>query len=524
MAETGSVHETRFEAAVKVIQSLPKNGSFQPTNEMMLKFYSFYKQATQGPCNSPRPGFWDPIGRYKWDAWSALGDMPKEEAMIAYVEEMKKILESMPMTEKVEELLQVIGPFYEIVEDKKNRASGLTSVRLEKVSKYLEDLGNVMTSTPNSKAVNGKAESSDSGAESEEEEGHEEEEEEKEIRRSEKDYKNVKQDSAAAKDLESIVTNGCYKDNFIPEMQNGIQTKAALNGLNVEEEIKKVEQSLELTGKTNNSVHQGANEDSVEEVSGIQHLTSDSDSEVFCDSMEQFGQEEEQQKMCLDYLMLYCENPLEVITSAKGPLQHSSHSLEVDHSPLLENAGFPEHAHLPSENFRVEDITEAAVEGKGEVKCGGEDGKSSDGGPDKEKKGGEKVDFHGVRRGRGHRMQPLGDGAQGGQMGSGGDGERWGSDRAPRGSLNEQIAVVLMRLQEDMQNVLQRLNTLEALTASQARSVMLQSNVQPPSSAKGPSWWPFDISPGTLAFAVVWPFVAQWLVHVYFQRRRRKLI
>lgn len=71
------------------------------------------------------------------------------------------------------------------------------------------------------------------------------------------DYKNVKQDSAAAKDLESIVTNGCYKDNFIPEMQNGIQTKSALNGLNVEEEIKKVEQSLELTGKTNNSVHQG---------------------------------------------------------------------------------------------------------------------------------------------------------------------------------------------------------------------------------------------------------------------------
>ncbi|XP_030406167.1 acyl-CoA-binding domain-containing protein 5 isoform X5 [Gopherus evgoodei] len=432
--------------------------------------------------------------------------MPKEEAMIAYVEEMKKILESMPMTEKVEELLQVIGPFYEIVEDKKNRGSGLTSVRLEKVSKYLEDLGNVMTSTPNSKAVNGKAESNDSGAESEEEQGHEEEEE-KEIQQSEKDYKNVKQDSTASKDLESIVTNGCYQDNFVTEMQNGIQTKSALNGLNVEEEITKVEQSLALMGKTNNSGHQGSNEDSVEEVSGIQHLTSDSDSEVFCDSMEQFGQEE----------------PLEMITSAKGPLQHSSHFLEVDHSHLLENAGFPEHAYLPSENFRVEDITEAAVEGKGEVKCGGEDGKSSNGGPHKEKKGGEKVDFHGVRRGRGHRMQPLGDGAQGGQMGSGGDGERWGSDRAPRGNLNEQIAVVLMRLQEDMQNVLQRLHTLEALTASQARSVTLQSNLQPASSVKRPSWWPFDISPGTLGFAVVWPFVAQWLVHVYFQRRRRLL-
>ncbi|KAB5587208.1 hypothetical protein PHYPO_G00010450, partial [Pangasianodon hypophthalmus] len=64
--ETRSIHEQRFDAAVKVIQSLPANGSFQPSNEMMLKFYSYYKQATQGPCNIPRPGFWDPVGKVKW--------------------------------------------------------------------------------------------------------------------------------------------------------------------------------------------------------------------------------------------------------------------------------------------------------------------------------------------------------------------------------------------------------------------------------------------------------------------------
>lgn len=68
------------------------------------------------------------------------------------------------------------------------------------------------------------------------------------------DYKNVKPESAAAKDLESIVTNGCYKDSFIPDMHNGIQTKSALNGLNLEEEIKKMEPSLEIA---NNSAHQG---------------------------------------------------------------------------------------------------------------------------------------------------------------------------------------------------------------------------------------------------------------------------
>lgn len=33
----------------------------------------------------------------------------------------------MPMTDKVEELLRVIGPFYEIVEDKKSKSPGIKS-------------------------------------------------------------------------------------------------------------------------------------------------------------------------------------------------------------------------------------------------------------------------------------------------------------------------------------------------------------------------------------------------------------
>ncbi|XP_053118449.1 acyl-CoA-binding domain-containing protein 5 isoform X2 [Hemicordylus capensis] len=449
---------------------------------MMLKFYSFYKQATQGPCNIPRPGFWDPIGRYKWDAWSALGDMPKEDAMIAYVEEMKKILETMPMTDKVEELLHVIGPFYEIVEDKKNRGSGI-----------IPDPRNAITSVP---AVNGKSESSDSGAESEEEEPQEEITELKQIG---KEGKTVEEESAAAKGLDSVVANG-YDDVPNADIHNDMQTKSALNGINVNEDLKKRGKHLELPIVPNFGLsQQGLNEDTSEEVSGIQHLTSDSDSEIFCDSMEQFGQEE----------------ILEACTSTTS--KHPFHFSEVDHSSMLETSGFFEFG-----NHKAESIKEAAIEEKGEVKCGGEDGKASDGGPHKEKKGGEKVDFYGVRRGRGHRMHPVGDGAQGGQMGSGGDGERWGSDRGPRSSLNEQIAVVLIRLQEDMQNVFQRLHTLEALTASQARAATLHSNNQPISPVKRPSWWPFEISPGTLAFAVLWPFVAQWLVHVYLQRRRRK--
>ncbi|KAM9230027.1 acyl-CoA-binding domain-containing protein 5 isoform 1-T1 [Dugong dugon] len=485
MADTRSVHETRFEAAVKVIQSLPKNGSFQPTNEMMLKFYSFYKQATEGPCKNSRPGFWDPIGRYKWDAWSSLGDMTKEEAMVAYVEEMKKILETMPMTEKVEELLHVIGPFYEIVEDKKSGRS----------SDFTSDLGNVLT-TPNAKTMNGKAESSDSGAESEEEEAREDV---KGAEQSDNDKKMMKK-SADHNNLEIIVTNGYDKDSFVQDIQNDFHPSSSLNGESTEE-VKPVEQNFEQTGKTTVCIHEAVNDDHVEDVSGIQHLTSDSDSEVYCDSMEQFGQEES----------------LDSFSSNSGPFQYY---LNGDPNQHLENSGFPEDVQVSPANGSIGDMQGVAVEGKGEVKRGGEDGRSNSGTPPNEKRGGENLEFSNVRRGRGHRMQHLGEGAKGRQVGSGGDGERWGSDRGSRGSLNEQIAVVLMRLQEDMQNVLQRLHELETLTASQAKSSTLQSSSQP--SSLRPSWWPFEMSPAVLTFAIMWPFIAQWLVHIYYQRRRRK--
>lgn len=492
------MHETRFEAAVKVIQSLPKNGSFQPTNEMMLKFYSFYKQATEGPCKLSRPGFWDPIGRYKWDAWSSLGDMTKEEAMIAYVEEMKKILETMPMTEKVEELLHVIGPFYEIVEDKKSgRSSDLTSVRLEKISKYLEDLGNVLTSTPNAKTVNGKAESSDSGAESEEEEA---QEEVKEAEQSDNDKKMMKK-STDHENLEIVVTNGYDEDSLVQNGQCDTQASSSLSGSSAEE-IKPVDPNLEQTEKTAVCIHQDINDDHVEDVLGIQHLTSDSDSEVYCDSMEQFGQEES----------------LDSFTSNSGPFRYC---LGSDPSQPLENFGFPEDVRVLHGSGIVRDMHMIAVDGKGEIQHGGEDGRSNSGAPHREKRGGESEEFSNVRRGRGQRMQHLSEGTKGWQVGSGGDGERWGSDRGTRGSLNEQIALVLMRLQEDMQNVLQRLHKLEMLAASQAKSSTLQTSNQP--SIQRPSWWPFEMSPGALTFAIVWPFIAQWLVHLYYQRRRRKL-
>ncbi|XP_052640970.1 acyl-CoA-binding domain-containing protein 4 isoform X2 [Harpia harpyja] len=111
----------QFRAAVQVIQGLPRSGSYRPSYEEMLRFYSYYKQATAGRCQGPRPGFWDPIGRYKWDAWHSLGRMSKEEAMAAYVAEMKKVaqkvIDTVPMDETTEEMFGYFEPLYEVIHD-----------------------------------------------------------------------------------------------------------------------------------------------------------------------------------------------------------------------------------------------------------------------------------------------------------------------------------------------------------------------------------------------------------------------
>ncbi|XP_074204139.1 enoyl-CoA delta isomerase 2 isoform X1 [Camelus bactrianus] len=57
-----------------------------PGNEVKLKLYALYKQATEGPCNLPKPDMMDLVNKAKWDAWSALGSLPKETARENYVD------------------------------------------------------------------------------------------------------------------------------------------------------------------------------------------------------------------------------------------------------------------------------------------------------------------------------------------------------------------------------------------------------------------------------------------------------
>ncbi|XP_048410465.1 acyl-CoA-binding domain-containing protein 5A isoform X2 [Stegostoma tigrinum] len=497
MADIKTIHERRFEAAVSVIQSLPKNGSFQPSNELMLKFYSYYKQATLGPCNTTRPGFWDLIGKYKWDAWNSLGDMSKEEAMIAYVEEMKKIVESMPMTEEVEELLRVLGPFYELVDDKK-----------QPISPYAisSDLGEVFSSPKNCKKMNGKVEGNDSGAESEQEDDDDADDdditdaddntEEKVLK-----LKGITQKPADVK-LEDLKPRLLLSQDIAREIESPCAVsdtedpKSVVNAEDLEEEKKaKVQaiQQLDINGEIDGM------ESQVGEFPGIQHIISDSDSEIYCDSMEQLGVEE--------------------ILGAGSPGRENFNSSvmvsEFDHRQLFTSSSRTELEHSLKYLGKSGTMKEQVLGGEGGVTHGGEDTKPGGSGCHKEKITSKRTEFHGPRRGRGNRMQQSGNGFQVTQLGNSGDGERRGSERLQKASVNEQIAVALLRLQEDMQSVLERLHMLE-VKSEEAHSKLKHTAGDKTSS------WPFDVSGRTIAFAILWPVILQLFVHMYFQRRKRK--
>jgi len=78
--------EKLFQAATEYVRTM-KNLS----DEKKLTFYALYKQAKEGPCNTSRPGFWDVVGRAKWDSWKKLGEMPKQEALELYIQQLFEI-------------------------------------------------------------------------------------------------------------------------------------------------------------------------------------------------------------------------------------------------------------------------------------------------------------------------------------------------------------------------------------------------------------------------------------------------
>jgi len=76
-----------FEEAVKE----SKNLNEKPANDVLLKLYALYKQATEGDVQGERPGGFDFKGAAKYDAWEKLKGKDSEAAKQEYIEFVKAL-------------------------------------------------------------------------------------------------------------------------------------------------------------------------------------------------------------------------------------------------------------------------------------------------------------------------------------------------------------------------------------------------------------------------------------------------
>ena len=72
--------EAQFQEAALKARQLPRQ-----SNEMLLKIYALFKQASQGDVSGQKPGGFDFKGKAKYEAWSALQGKSQEQAMTEYI-------------------------------------------------------------------------------------------------------------------------------------------------------------------------------------------------------------------------------------------------------------------------------------------------------------------------------------------------------------------------------------------------------------------------------------------------------
>ena len=77
----------KFDAAAAAV----KKAKSDPGNDMKLKLYAHYKQATDGDVAGDKPGFTDFVNRAKYEAWAKLKGTPAEKAMEGYIKLVERV-------------------------------------------------------------------------------------------------------------------------------------------------------------------------------------------------------------------------------------------------------------------------------------------------------------------------------------------------------------------------------------------------------------------------------------------------
>lgn len=59
----------------------------KPNNEVLLKLYSYFKQASEGDATGDGPSnAFDFVAKFKHEAWQSLKGLSKEDAMQKYID------------------------------------------------------------------------------------------------------------------------------------------------------------------------------------------------------------------------------------------------------------------------------------------------------------------------------------------------------------------------------------------------------------------------------------------------------
>ena len=77
----------KFEAASAAVLKAKKD----PGNDLKLKLYAHYKQATEGDVAGDKPGFTDFVNRAKYEAWAKLKGTSADKAMEGYIKLVERV-------------------------------------------------------------------------------------------------------------------------------------------------------------------------------------------------------------------------------------------------------------------------------------------------------------------------------------------------------------------------------------------------------------------------------------------------
>ena len=86
--EVEMTNSRKFTTSFKIILNLKE----APSNDEKLSLYKYFKQATSGDINTPKPGLFDIAANAKWKAWNSMKGTSKEDSEKLYIDTVDALI------------------------------------------------------------------------------------------------------------------------------------------------------------------------------------------------------------------------------------------------------------------------------------------------------------------------------------------------------------------------------------------------------------------------------------------------